>query len=165
VSIDEMERFCAEAYPLLVGALSHECHDVHLAEEFAQDALLRACQRWEAVSQLDAPTGWCLRVGLNLSRSWYRRQVVARRARSHLAPAASLAMKAPEPESFRHAVRQAASNHLHEIDAIGDGDNEGGVRGIREVVHAPGPEFQTAGSAAGVLPQRRNVPVVALRTS
>lgn len=79
-----MGRFCAEAYPQLVGVLSHECGDVHLAEEFAQEALTRACQQWEKVSQLDAPVGWCFRVGVNLSRSWFRRRAVARRARQHV---------------------------------------------------------------------------------
>ncbi|MGH3440573.1 MAG: sigma-70 family RNA polymerase sigma factor [Nitriliruptorales bacterium] len=78
-----LERFCADAFPQLVGLLAHECGDVHLAEEFAQEALTRACERWEQVSAMDAPVGWCFRVGANLSRSWFRRRAVARRARTH----------------------------------------------------------------------------------
>lgn len=77
----ELERFCAEAYPRLVAALAHHFGDRWLAEEFAQDALIRACDRWERVRRLDSPVGWAFRVGANLAKSYFRRRAAARRAR------------------------------------------------------------------------------------
>ena len=47
-----LERFCEDTYPSLVGALSLTVRDRFLAEELAQEALLRACQRWAYVSDL-----------------------------------------------------------------------------------------------------------------
>lgn len=82
---DEVERFCAEAYPELVAALTHHCGDVYLAEELAQEALVRACQRWEHVKQLESPVGWCYRVGVNAANSWFRRRRIERRATRRLA--------------------------------------------------------------------------------
>lgn len=81
---EELERFCAEAYPRLVGALGLHCGDVHLAEELAQEALLRACRRWRTVRELDAPAGWAYRVGVNLANSHFRRRRAERRASSRL---------------------------------------------------------------------------------
>lgn len=78
---DELERFCAEAYPLLVGALAHHFGDRWLAEELTQDALVRACDRWERVGGLASPVGWTFRVGVNLGNSWLRRRSAERRAR------------------------------------------------------------------------------------
>lgn len=86
-SHDEQERFCADAYPRLVGALAHHCGDVHLAEELAQSALLKACRDWETVRHARSPVGWCYRVGVNAAHSWFRRVAAERRARTRMGPA------------------------------------------------------------------------------
>lgn len=75
-----LERFCAEAWPVLVGALGHQFGDRWLAEELAQEALIRAADRWATVSRLRSPIGWTFRVGVNLGRSRLRRRRAARRA-------------------------------------------------------------------------------------
>lgn len=82
-----MERFWADAYPDLVAALVHHFGDVALAEDLAQDALVRACSRWDHVSQLSSPVGWTYRVGVNLGNSWFRRRNAERRARQRHCPA------------------------------------------------------------------------------
>lgn len=82
----EMERFCAAAYPQLVGALAHHFGDATLAEDLAQDALVRACDRWETVGNLESPIGWAYRVGVNLGTSWFRRRAAERRARQRHGP-------------------------------------------------------------------------------
>lgn len=64
-----------------MAALSHYCGDVHLAEELAQEALVRACRRWERVSQFESPEGWTYRVAVNLANSMFRRRRAERRAR------------------------------------------------------------------------------------
>lgn len=75
----ELERFCADAYPQLVAALTHHCGDRELAQEFAQEALVKACRRWSTVQSMDAPVGWCYRVGVNMVNSWFRRKRIERR--------------------------------------------------------------------------------------
>lgn len=77
--MDSFERFCRDAWPRLVGALAHIAGDRDLAEDLAQEALARAHQRWERVSQLASPLGWTIHVGANLARSHRRRRAVARR--------------------------------------------------------------------------------------
>ncbi|MFN2344429.1 MAG: RNA polymerase sigma factor [Dermatophilaceae bacterium] len=80
------ERFCADAWPRLVAAMSHYCGDVHLAEELVQEALVRACRRWGHVSGLASPEGWTYRVAVNLANSAWRRQRAERRARQRHGP-------------------------------------------------------------------------------
>ncbi len=82
----DMERFCAAAYPKLVAALAHHFGDATLAEDLAQDALVRACDRWATVSRLESPVGWTYRVGVNLGNSWFRRRAAERRARQRHGP-------------------------------------------------------------------------------
>lgn len=84
---DSFEVFATSAWPHLVGALAHHCGDRWLAEEFAQESLVRAGDRWDRVRTMDSPVGWCFRVGANLSASWFRRRGAERRARArHGAP-------------------------------------------------------------------------------
>ena len=103
---EALERFCAQAYPQLVAALTHHCGDVHLAEEFAQEALVVACRRWSTVQAYDAPVGWCYRVGVNLANSWYRRRRVERRVRERADREAPASYRDPD-SADAVAVRQA----------------------------------------------------------
>lgn len=105
-SDESFEQFSRQAYPRLVAALTHHCGDVHLAEDCAQEALVRAYPRWEQVRKLDAPTGWCFHVGANLARSWFRRQRAEGRARARLAAATSESPGETEAVEWL-AVRQA----------------------------------------------------------
>lgn len=77
-----MERFCAAAHPRLVAALTHQFGDRWLAEDVAQEALIRTCDRWHTVRELDSPIGWTFRVGVNLGNSFFRRKAAERRARA-----------------------------------------------------------------------------------
>lgn len=85
---DDLVVFCEQQYPRLVGALSLYCGDALLAEEFAQDALARACRDWPKVRQMASPGAWVHRVGMNVAHSWFRRRSAERRAlaRSHEDP-------------------------------------------------------------------------------
>jgi RNA polymerase sigma factor (sigma-70 family) len=64
----------------LVGALTLTTGRRAVAEELAQDALVRAWQRWPQVREVDDPEAWVFRVGFNLAASWGRRQSAERRA-------------------------------------------------------------------------------------
>ena len=79
--------FCASEFPNLVRGLSLYVGDVHTAEELAQEALLRACQHWGRVSELESPGGWVWRVAVNLANSGFRRRQAERRATNRLAHA------------------------------------------------------------------------------
>ncbi len=80
----EMEAFCADAFPRLVGALALHTGDIHLAEELAQEALLRACRRWATVRSMESPAGWAYRVGINLASNRFRKARAERRAARRL---------------------------------------------------------------------------------
>lgn len=101
-----LERFCADAYPRLVAALTHYCGDVHLGEELAQEALVVACRRWPTVSRLDEPVAWAYRVGVNRANSWFRRVGAERRARDR-ATGADLGVHHDPDGADRVAVRKA----------------------------------------------------------
>lgn len=75
--------FCEAEYPRLVAGLSMYV-EAHVAEELAQEALLRACRNWSRVSGLESPGGWTWRVARNLATSHFRRRLARRRAEQHL---------------------------------------------------------------------------------
>lgn len=101
----ELADFCASAYPQLVGALAHHTGDVLLAEELAQEALLRVCRRWSHVQTLSSPVGWAYRVGANLAASTFRRRGAERRANQRASLGAGRAVEPATADSL--AVRQA----------------------------------------------------------
>lgn len=112
---EELARFCARAYPQLVAALAHQFGDRWLAEELAQEALVRACDRWDRVRSLSSPVGWTFRVGLNLGRSRLRRRAAERRAHARRGPERQVAS---DPDTAdRMAVREA-------LAALGDRQRE-----------------------------------------
>lgn len=100
--------FCAEEFPRLVGALGLYVGDEAVAEELAQEALLRACRRWERVSRLQSPGGWTWRVARNLATSHLRRRQAERRARARMSPREP-ASETPADTADAHAVRRAVS--------------------------------------------------------
>lgn len=76
--------FCEREHPRLVGALSLYLNNPSLAEEFAQEALIRVMDAWPHVSQMPAPGAYAHRVAMNLANSWFRRKAAERRALRHL---------------------------------------------------------------------------------
>lgn len=70
------ETFCIEVGAGLVGALTLFCGDRGVAEEIAQDALIRVLQRWDS---LESPRPWTYATAFNLTRSRYRRRQAERR--------------------------------------------------------------------------------------
>src|SRR5881397_1365223 len=53
------------------------CGDRHEAEEIVQDSFLRIWERWDRIRDLDDPTGYLYRTAMNVSRSRYRRGLLA----------------------------------------------------------------------------------------
>ncbi len=66
------ETFFRSAGPRLVALGYVFTGDAAQAQDLAQEALLRAWQRWDTVSGYDDPTAWCRRVLCNLATSEWR---------------------------------------------------------------------------------------------
>ena len=73
-------QFCRDLRRQLVGSLTLYCGDRGVAEELAQDALAKACQRWDTVGVMASPEAWTYRTAFNLASSWGRRRSAERRA-------------------------------------------------------------------------------------
>lgn len=101
--------FCATEFPRLVGALGLYVGDEAVAEELAQEALLRACRRWERVSRMESPGGWTWRVARNLANSHLRRRRAEWRARARLSTA-DRTDDATDEFAERVAVRRAVAD-------------------------------------------------------
>lgn len=85
----DLDAFCREEYPRLVGSLTLYCGDPYLAQELAQDALAKVCRDWSKVSRMAAPGAWAHQVAINLANSFFRRRAAERRANERLAAGAS----------------------------------------------------------------------------
>jgi RNA polymerase sigma-70 factor (ECF subfamily) len=102
----DVEDFCRIAWPRLVGGLALWCDGRAVAEELAQETLVRVWASWSRVRQLQDPEAWMWRVAINLSRSSHRRTVAERRA---LRRVGGVRVTVPEPavadEALLDAVR------------------------------------------------------------
>lgn len=72
-------------WPRLVATFTLACGERELGREIAAEALTRALERWDRVSEMASPGGWTYRVGVNLLRRHYRRSKLERRASARLA--------------------------------------------------------------------------------
>lgn len=84
-SSNDLDKFCSGARRRLVGALSLYLGDAGVAEELANEALMRAVDRWAEVRLMTNPQGWVHTVAFNLARSRFRRLAAERRAHARLA--------------------------------------------------------------------------------
>jgi RNA polymerase sigma-70 factor (sigma-E family) len=103
----ELEAYCEAMWPRLVGGLALHCGDALVAEELAQEALVRLWQRWDRVTAGGPADGWLWTVALNLSRSTLRRRSAERRARARAGPPTE-ATEGPN-SADRVAVRAAVA--------------------------------------------------------
>ena len=60
--------------PKLIAALARMVHDVAVAEDLAQDALLAALEQWPRTGIPDNPAAWLMQAGKNRAIDLYRRQ-------------------------------------------------------------------------------------------
>ncbi len=78
------------------------------AQEIAQEAFLKAWQRWDSISRYDEPTAWVIRVAHNLALSRWRRARTAAQGLLRLgAPEPDLG-PGPESVALVHALRQVS---------------------------------------------------------
>jgi RNA polymerase sigma-70 factor (ECF subfamily) len=102
----EASEFCDRIRDRLVGSLTLTCGDRGVAEELAQDTLVRVWERWSHVRRTDSPEGWTFRTAFNLAGSWGRRRSAERRANRR---STSAVAQPPADLTDVEAVRRAVS--------------------------------------------------------
>lgn len=101
----EMVAFCRREHRRVLGVLGFVVADRWVAEELAQETMVRVCQHWTRVRDMAAPEAWTHRVALNLANSWLRRRVAERKAKAKLQ--SRPAPPDPPAEADAIAVRDA----------------------------------------------------------
>lgn len=99
-----MERFedwYHQHHPRLVRSLTALSGDADAAAEAADEAFVRAYERWKRVSAMASPAGWLHQVGANALRRRMRRRAMERRFDR---PAIAVVHPLPQPELWA-AVR------------------------------------------------------------
>lgn len=110
----ELEVFAAREMPRVVGTLALYCGDRDMAEELAQEALVRVCRDWERVQGMEHPGAWLHRVAVNLAHSHYRRRQAARRARRRVEAQAGIPTLLPDTAdavAVRDALARLPERH------------------------------------------------------
>lgn len=104
----DLVAFCRDEHRRLVGTLGYLVGDAELAEDLAQEALMRVCRDWQRVRGLESPGGWAHHVAVNLARSALRSRSRRRRIDDRLATAGESSVADPDVSdvlSVRAAVR------------------------------------------------------------
>jgi len=78
VTTSSREAAFAAFYSQNVGSLARTLTaalgDAQVAQDAAQEAMARACERWEKIEGYDNPVGWCYRVAMNWATSRWRKR-------------------------------------------------------------------------------------------
>jgi RNA polymerase sigma factor (sigma-70 family) len=133
---ESFESFFEDEYTNLLRAMYLVAGKRHEAEELAQEAFVRAYERWELVRGADNPQGYLYRIGLNLYRSKLRR--AARAARKAIRPPV-------EPDPFGAADDRDAIGRA--LATLSRGQREAVV-----MVEWLGMTDDEAGAALGISP-------------
>lgn len=80
----DLVGFCKDEYPRLVGLLGLYCGNRALAEDLAQETLVKVCRDWSTVRTRQKPSAWVRRMAINLANSHFRRKMAERRATARL---------------------------------------------------------------------------------
>jgi RNA polymerase sigma-70 factor (ECF subfamily) len=104
---DGFDQFYRREYAAVVALAFALCGRGGAAEDLAQEAFLRAYQRWSKVSGYDRPDAFVRRVVVNLAVSVARRRAAEGRAVVGLAVGARSSVESLEPmdAAFWHEVR------------------------------------------------------------
>jgi len=102
----DVAEFCRAIRPQLIGSLTLLTGDRHLAEELAQETLVRVWDRWEAIAS--SPAAYAHRTAVNAAMSWHRRFAARRRAEARLRSRAAQADDVPD-HAAELAVRAAVA--------------------------------------------------------
>ncbi len=107
LSYDDFYRRELPAMTALAAAVSGR---PQLAEDIAQDALVKACRKWDQVGRYDNPGAWVRRVTINQALSARKRAGAELRARLRLAQSMHMTPTASEFDHVWAAVGQLPGN-------------------------------------------------------
>jgi RNA polymerase sigma-70 factor, ECF subfamily len=128
------EEFFLAEHERLFQALYLLTGDLQEADDLAQEALLRAYERWGRVGSMDSPAGYVYRTALNLHRSRLRALVVRARSVFAAVPADDLSAAVAMSQDVQRALAQLPRGQqeaLILIEWLGLGSEEAGrVLGI-----------------------------------
>lgn len=117
--LTRFDDFFTEEYPKLVAVLTALTGNKVLAEDLAQESMVRAHQRWERVSRYDIPAAWVRRVAINLASNGRARRRSEKRALVRLAgerPTWEVQIGRDDgPDDFWATVRQLPSRQAAAI--------------------------------------------------
>lgn len=108
---DSFETFCESQWPRLVSALDFYCGDLALAEECAQDAMLRTYLRWSRVQAMACPAAFTHRIGINLANSYWRRKRAEQRAYERYGGVAEIHEDTGDAVAVRQALASLNPRH------------------------------------------------------
>ncbi|HET7235789.1 MAG TPA: sigma-70 family RNA polymerase sigma factor [Actinomycetota bacterium] len=106
--------FFRTEYGTLLRAMYLLTGDRYEAEELAQDAFVKACERWDRVGRMGNPTGYVYRTAVNAHRSALRR--IRSSARRALTPQASDPIsESDDRDRLRRALATLPANQREAI--------------------------------------------------
>lgn len=85
VVVADFDEFFATEYRGLVAMLTALTGNRMVAEDLAQEAMVKAHQRWARISRYDKPAAWLRRVAINLAHNNRARKRSEQRAMARLA--------------------------------------------------------------------------------
>ncbi len=92
----ELVEFCRTEWPRLVGSIGLYLGRRDVAEDLAQEALIRVVANWQEVRDAESPSAWAHRCAFNLAKSHLRRQATWRRVRTRAVEPAELDAVRPD---------------------------------------------------------------------
>ena len=134
VEASRFEEFFLAQHERLFQALYLLTGDRYEADDLAQEALLRAYERWDRVAAMDSPDGYVFRTALNLHRSRLRSLLVRARRVFAAVPAEDLSGPVTASQDVRRALARLPRGQreaLILVEWLGLGSEEAGrVLGI-----------------------------------
>lgn len=101
-----------------MGALTLYCGDVGVAQELAQDTLVRCRERWALVAAADVPGAYAHRVAINLANSRFRRRRAERRALRRASDGAAVVHEDPCSADGLAVRRAVASLPMRQREVV-----------------------------------------------
>jgi RNA polymerase sigma-70 factor (ECF subfamily) len=117
----DFDSFYRRELPAMVALAGAITGSNIVAEDLAQEALVRAYKRWDTISRYDKPGAWVRRVTINLALSSRKRLAAEVRARLRLSPPPTTAATDPRYDDVWEAVaqlpgKQRAAVALHYLE-------------------------------------------------
>ncbi len=110
-SDEDFETLYRVRYGALAAQLYAYLGDAAEAEDLAQEAFLRAWQRWSTIRRFEDPVAWVRKVAWNLATSRWRHLVVVARASIRLSTPAATEPVHPDHVAVVQALQRVADHY------------------------------------------------------